>query len=308
MPRYEDDLRTKLSKTRAPVTVGQYIQRLRTLNDNAPLTSMKFLMDFDAMSAKIDGMDKAFTTKTSYYTAVCAVLSMYPKYSRLYKQYLAKTMTNSRDIKTELDKNERNDKQKESIVPMADIIKVRTALGKEFDDATEIDSKVWDRYMGYVLLCLYTMTSPRRNRDYSEAFFVKDEPAKLDPTKNYYVMSDRMFIFSNYKTASVYGEQRIPVPAPLAEILNEYIRNYKEVFPRAKEPSPLLVHFNGLRIHEINGITRLLNRVIGKKIGSSALRHIYLSDKFGPQLEEMKATATAMAQDLGTQREYIKTD
>jgi hypothetical protein len=311
MPRYEDDLRAKLSATRVPVTVGQYIQRLRTLNDNAPLTSMKFLMDFDAMSKKIDAMDKAFTTKTSYYTAICAVLSMYPKYSKLYKKYVEKTMANSREIKNELGKNEKNDKQKESIVPLADIIKVRNSLKKEFDDAKEIDGKVWDRYMGYVLLCLYTMTPPRRNRDYSEMFFCFDEPKVIDKKKNYYIASKRKFIFNNYKTASVYGEQVLDCPKDLAEVLDEYIDMYQRVIERddytTNNEFPLLVHFDGARIHEINGITRLLNKVLGKKIGSSAIRHIYLSDKFAPELEQMKSTATAMAHDLGTQREYIKT-
>lgn len=311
MPRYEDDLRTKLSATRVPVTVGQYIQRLRTLNGNAPLTSMKFLMDFPTISKKIDDMEKSFTTKTSYLTAICAVLKMYPKYSKLYKKYLEKTMTNSREIKKELDTNVRNDKQKESIVPLNDIIEVRNKLKKEFDDAKEIDGKLWDKYMGYILLCLYTMTPPRRNRDYSEMWFCFDEPKVNDKAKNYYIASTHKFIFNNYKTATTYGEQKLDVPADLAKVLDEYIDMYQSVIEgndyKKNNEFPLLVHFNGSRIHEINGITRLLNKVLGKKIGSSALRHIYLSDKFAPELEEMKATANAMGHDLATQREYIKT-
>lgn len=312
MPRYEDDLRTKLSKTRVPVTVGQYIQRLRTLNDNAPLTSMKFLMNFDAISKKIDDMDKAFSTKTSYLTAICAVLSMYPKYSKLHKKYVEKTMANSREMKKELDTNEKNEKQKISIVPLKEIIEVRNSLKKEYDDAKSIDSRVWDRYMAYVLLCLYTMTPPRRNKDYSEMWFCFDTPKTIDKTKNYYIASERKFIFNNYKTSSTYGQQELDVPDDLAEVLNDYIDTYQSVVEgndyRKDNEFPLLVHFNGSRIHEINGITRLLNKAIGKKIGSSALRHIYVSDKFAPELEQMKATANAMGHDLNTQREYIKTN
>jgi hypothetical protein len=311
MPRYEDDLRTRLSKGRLPVTVAQYIQRLRTLNDNAPLTSMKFLMDFDAMTKKIDNMDKAFSTKTSYYTAICAVLSMYPKYSKLYKKFVDKTMSNSREIKKELETNEKNDKQKESIIPLKEIIEIRNRLKKEYDDATEIDGKVWDRYLAYILLCLYTMTPPRRNKDYSEMWFCFEEPKTLDKTKNYYIPSQRKFIFNNYKTASTYGQQVLEVPNELVQVLNNYIDTYQSVIERddysTANEFPLLVHFNGSRIHEINGITRLLNKAIGKKIGSGALRHIYVSDKFAPELKEMKTIASAMGHDLNTQREYIKT-
>ncbi len=311
MPRYEDDLRTKLSATRVAVTVGQYIQRLRTLNDNAPLTSMKFLMDYDTISKKIDDMNKSFTTKTSYLTAICAVLKMYPKYSKLYKKYLEKTMGNSREIKTELDKNERNDKQKESIVPLDQIVEVRNKLKKEFDDSDSITGKLWEKYLGYVLLCLYTLTPPRRNRDYSEMWFTIKEPKVNDKTKNYYIVSTKKFIFNNYKTASTYGQQTLDVPEELAKVLNEYINVYKQVNDKedyTKEGEwPLLVRFSGSRIHEINGITRILNKVLGKKIGSSALRHIYLSDKFAPELKEMKEDSIAMGHSMEVQREYIKT-
>jgi hypothetical protein len=155
------------------------------------------------------------------------------------------------------------------------------------------------------------MTPPRRNKDYSEMYFAFEEPKTIDKTKNYYVASERKFIFNNYKTSSTYGQQTIKVPDDLAEVLNDYIDTYQSVIERndyaTNNEFPLLVHFNGTRIHEINGITRLLNKAIGKKIGSSALRHIYVSDKFAPELEEMKATASAMGHDLNTQREYIKT-
>jgi hypothetical protein len=58
----------------------------------------------------------------------------------------------------------------------------------------------------------------------------------------------------------------------------------------------------------VNAITRVLNRVFGKKIGSSMLRHIYLSDKYKDQNEEMKKDAEAMGHSLDLQRAYIKKD
>jgi len=308
MPRYEDDLRTRLNQNRLPVTVGQYIQRLRVLNDNKPLASMKFLMDFDGITKKIDGMDKAVSTKTSYYTAICAVLSMYPKYSALYGKYIAKTMDHVKVMKDELGTNQRNEKQVESIIPMAQIVKVRDDLHKEFHAAKAITAKVWERYTGYLLLCLYTMSPPRRNRDYSEAYIVTKEDGAKDSDKNYYVTSTDEFIFRNYKTAKTYGEQRVKATPELAKVMTEYLSTYRVVFPDVKEPLPLLMHFDGARLSATNGITRVLNKVIGKKIGSSALRHIYLSEKFGDTLKEMKEVAADMAHDMSTQRDYIKYD
>lgn len=306
MPRYEDDLRTRLGSTRLPVTVGQYIQRLRVLNDNKPLGSMKFLMDFDGISKKIDNMDKALSTKTSYLTAISATLSMFPKYAALYGKYVAKTMENVKVLKDELNTNERNQKQMESIVPMKDILKVREDLHKEFHAAKTITAKVWERYTGYLLLCLYTMQAPRRNRDYSQMFVVTKEASATDKTKNYYVTDTKEFIFRNYKTASTYGEQRIKATPELVTVMTEYMDTYRTVFPTMDEPLPLLMHFDGEPLSAANGITRILNKVMGKKIGSTALRHIYVTDKFGDTLKEMKAVAGDMAHDMGTQRDYIK--
>jgi Mn-dependent DtxR family transcriptional regulator len=38
------------------------------------------------------------------------------------------------------------------------------------------------------------------------------------------------------------------------------------------------------------------------------LRHVYLSDKYKLDMDEMKKDADAMGHNLSTQRDYIKTD
>lgn len=306
MPRYEEDLKTNLGKTRMAITVGQYIRRLRVLNDGEPLASMKFLMDFNAISKKIDDMGKATSTKTSYLTAICAVLSMYPKYSKLYKQYVDKTTGLNKGLQDQLESNLRNEKQEESIVPMKEVVKVRDALKAEIAKGPPL----WDTYLSYLCLCLYTLIQPRRNKDYSEMFFVFDEPKTLDASKNYYILSTDTFIFNNYKTSHFKGEQRVKVSPELADVLERYIEYYMLVIPMDKKETahPLLVLANGKRINPTNGITRILNKALGKNIGSSALRHIFLSNKYGDVLKEMKADAEVMAHGLDTQKDYVKTD
>jgi hypothetical protein len=311
MVRFEDDLRTKMSKTRLPVTVGSYINRLRVINNNAPFSSLKFLMDFDSVMEKIESLNIAKATKTSYLTAISAVLSTFPKYSRLYKKYRDKVMEQSTEQQKELLTNEKTDKQKQSMIPMTDVIKIRDKLKKDYDESETIDSKIWTKISGYLLLCLYTMIPPRRNKDYSEMYFCLDQPKVLDKTKNYYIASTRKFIFNNYKTSKVYGTQEFVVPEELAEVLNEYINVYQQVIKNdysKTEEYPLLVSFNGERLHPINGITRLLNKVIGSKVGSTALRHIFLSDKYADELKEMKEDATMMAHSVQQQKNYTKID
>jgi hypothetical protein len=54
----------------------------------------------------------------------------------------------------------------------------------------------------------------------------------------------------------------------------------------------------------VNAITRILNRIFGRKVAASMLRHIYLSDKY--DIKEMKADADAMGHSLEEQKKYMK--
>jgi hypothetical protein len=65
---------------------------------------------------------------------------------------------------------------------------------------------------------------------------------------------------------------------------------------------------DGEPIVAVNAITRVLNKVFGKKVGSSLLRHIYLSSKYGDTLAEMKKDSAAMGHSLEVQKTYIKND
>ena len=288
MNRFIEDLTAKLNKTRAPVSTGAYIRRLKTLNDNKIFQSMKFLMPTEQIIEKIEATGLSLNTKTSYFTAIVAVLSTFPKYSKIYKVYREKMISNANKIKTQYDTNEKNDKQKESIIELSEVIKIRDELDKNSIE--------------YLLISLYTMCAPRRNKDYSEMFVVFDEPAELDKNKNYYVVSTQKFFFNNYKTAKLYGSQKIDVPEDLVNVLDNFILNHPM---NEQDEFPLLVNSKGKRISNVNGITNILNNVFKKKIGSSALRHIFLNDKFGDSLDERKKIASEMGHSVSTQNSYI---
>jgi hypothetical protein len=72
-----------------------------------------------------------------------------------------------------------------------------------------------------------------------------------------------------------------------------------------KEPVPFLVYRDGEPLHQLNSITRLINSVLGKGVGSSALRHIYITEKYGKVEEEKAKDAEAMAHSVGQQKDYI---
>jgi hypothetical protein len=69
---------------------------------------------------------------------------------------------------------------------------------------------------------------------------------------------------------------------------------------------PFLVNFGGEGLKSINSITRILNKVFGKNIGVSMLRHSYLTSKYGKQSKEMEDDAMKMGHSSGQQKAYIK--
>ena len=56
-------------------------------------------------------------------------------------------------------------------------------------------------------------------------------------------------------------------------------------------------------------MTRTLNKIFGKKIGSSLLRNIFLTDKYNDNAKEMADDVKAMGTSSNTAtNNYIKTD
>jgi hypothetical protein len=60
-------------------------------------------------------------------------------------------------------------------------------------------------------------------------------------------------------------------------------------------------------IEKSQEITRILNKIFGKNIGSSMLRTLYLSNKYSNVIEELKSDTKEMSTSLGTAlNNYIK--
>jgi hypothetical protein len=140
-------------------------------------------------------------------------------------------------------------------------------------------------------------------------YVVKKWSEDMPADRNYYDMATHQFIFNKYKTAKTYGQQTVEVPnteeAPLQRTLATLIKFH----PLGKQKEfKLLVKADGSNLNTVNAITRLLNRIFGKKIGSSMLRHLFLSSKYGEVNKEMEADAAAMGHSTSEQKDYIKYD
>jgi hypothetical protein len=135
---------------------------------------------------------------------------------------------------------------------------------------------------------------PRRSLDFCE-MKIKNYDSKTD---NYYKAGK--FYFNKYKTAKDYGEQVIDVRAKAPEfnaILTKWVKS---------NPTDYLLFSSNQQKLTSPQVTRLLNKLFGKKTSTDLLRHIYLTNKYGKLQDEMKQDAHDMSHSINQQSLYIK--
>lgn len=193
----------------------------------------------------------------------------------------------------------KNDKQKESMIPKEDVQLALNKLKVQADHiykTKDTSAKAMNILTNYILLCLASgiYMEPRRSLDWTE-MKIKNK----DDALNFYDSKTGTFIFNKYKTAKVYNQQTEKVPIELKKILDKWVKYNPNDF--------MLFNTKGGKLTSPNIATRL-NEIFGKKVSTSALRHIYISDKFKnmPSLKELQETASAMSHSIPQMLEYIK--
>ena len=306
-----NELKTKLMESRAESTATAYIRTLTTLNGKAPFKNLSFLKRTDA----IDGLLSSYanTTKKSMLACVVAILTgAGAGFKKAHKHFYEQMMDKVRSAKEADSKNEKTNKQKDAWISWEAVQQKHSDLlstVEGFSKKKSLTATEYDKLLQLTVLSLYTMIPPRRNQDYLFMHVVKKLTDSCAPDKNYYDMTAGRFVFRKYKTAKTYGEQVEEIPKPLQNLLTLFLR-FHPLRGNLKTAAeiPLLVSHDGKPLTTGNAITRILNKVLGGRVGASMLRHIYLSSKYGDKLEEMKKDSALMGHSLDEQRAYVKTD
>lgn len=290
-------------------TATSYIKILMNLNGGKAFNNLAFLKNKDAIMAKLGEYSES-TQKSTLGTivAVLTALKDKPTYKALYNFYYER-MSSASKAAREADTTEKTDTQQMNWIKWDDVLAKRNELQEKLPTSKTklLSVAMWNNMLSYVILCLYTMIPPRRNLDYQNLYVVKKWNDKMDTDKNYYDLSAQKLIFNKYKTSKAHGKQEIDIGdnKELRDALSLYIQFHPD---RKKPEYRLLVNMDGSALASINSITRILNKIFDKNIGSTMLRHVYLSDKYKLDMDEMKKDADAMGHNLSTQRDYIKTD
>jgi len=301
------DLSKKLREEKkvAESTANAYIRAMYILNGKESFKSLIFLKN----TAGIEDLIKKYADSTvkTIYASIVSVLSLFkdkPTYKKVYQHYYDLMMGKSEEAKQN-ESSDKTKKQTDNWITWYEVQKKVAELREkvaEFKSNKSITPQQYESLLHYLIVSLYTETQPRRNQDYLDMFVSKKQPTETE--HNYVVLTKTKptsLIFNKFKTSKKYGQQTLEIPETLSTVISEYLKFH----PLKKNSTfKFLVSSDGTPITAVNAITRVLNKIFGKRVGSSMLRHIFLSTKY--DIKEMEKDANAMGHSVEEQKKYMK--
>jgi integrase len=296
-------------------SIKMYVRNLEKLNDNMPLKNFNFLKNTEDILSKLEKYKD--NTKRGYIISITSALSTdknsKPK-KKMYEEYFKIMINMNKELKQKESLNEKTETQSKNWVNWEEVDEKFNELGNKvesFVGSKEINSNNYNTLLSYVILGLYYYLPPRRNLDYQKMNIVKSYNNELPNDLNYLDYDNQEFIFNVFKTAKKEGQQRIKIPDQLMELIKTYLK-YHPVIKGKKITktinTPFLVYYSGNNLDKVNSITRILNKVFGKSVGSSMLRHSFLSNKYADVLKNQKEDAKLMGHSVSQQKDYVKID
>jgi hypothetical protein len=289
-----------------------YVKNLTRLNDGE-VKNLKFLENVEEVQKKLEKFKPS--TRKAYLTCIVSVLGSLPskKNDKIKTKYYS-ILNDAVKTMKETPSEQMTKTQSDNWLDWEGVTKVFEDNFKEVEsfatNKTLTDAQ-YTKLLNLMVLSLYILVPPRRNEDYSK-MVVKNSVKEGDSTEqNYLDLTKKEFIFNVFKTAKKFKDENkvFQIPDSLFNIILLYLKHHPIIhgkkIPKDAEV-PFLVYKDGSRLDKINSITRILNKIFGKKIGVSMLRHSYLTNKFGDVNKEKEEIADAMGHSVITQGQYIK--
>lgn len=287
-----------------------YSSNIKRLNDGEIPKNLNFLKEFETVIKKLEKYKP--NTQRSYLISIVSLLKEEPKMKKHYDKYYQLMMQYNKDLQTN---NEKSETQKTNWIDQADVLKTYAELKTVVSPLIEkkkLTEREYNDFLSFVILSLYCLQPPRRNADYQLCLVIKKYDAETSDKKfNYLDLSTWKFYFNNYKTAGTYKCQVVDVNDDLKEVLQTYLTKISPLRTELKKKTAvyLLCNYEGEPLLAVNSITRILNKIFGKRIGVSMLRNIYLTSKYSSKINQLNEDATAMGTSSNTiQNQYVKLD
>jgi len=302
----EDIFKNKVSESSRKL----YIRNLKRLNDGKEISNFKFLNDSDEVLNKISHYKP--NTRRSYIISIVSLLKTLSdekkKFKKLYETYYDILDEMNVELRDQTKKTKKESIEWEEKKEIESIFSEKLEFINDIRNKKKLNEQEWNMLLYIMTAGLFLLQAPRRNKDYQELFITKNYKEGMDQTKNYLDVKKKVFVFNVYKTKKTYKTQIIDISSKLLALIKLYLKfhplrvNYNNGLL-----VPFLVNFEGSPLPNNNSITRILYKVFNKKIGSSMLRKIYLTDKYKDVMENLKEDASSMGTSTSTiQNNYIK--
>lgn len=285
-----------------------YMNSLRKIyhaieGDNVVPNSLGFLMKTDEINEflkqlKTDNTRKAYMNHIVVFLLLLNKITPSPDIDVVIKDLRGRVETLNSNYTTFNKTNVKSERQEKNWISVSEIIAIAKKLKNE-------------NYQAYACIMIH-LYIPMRNdlptlikmthRQYDKLPFEKKRVTNAIIETSYRKYEIRM---NDYKTNHSYKETAIQVPTELIPIVVKLIK----CIDKHSDIKYLIVNPNDGQPMTKNYYTQYLNRIFkhtGKKISSSILRNIVLSEKYGKTVKEMKEMAQNMMHSEETQRSYIK--
>jgi hypothetical protein len=297
-------------------SIKKYIRELKHLAGTKKLTQLDFLWDEDAVRERLlktyknkEASDNTIKNRLTTILATLRVAEMadcIPGYKKLHDEY-------NKKLKNVEDTGDKNEKQKEYYMTKEEVAEKTKSLKEK-----TVGAKAgFTQHQNYMIWCLFTKITPRRNLDYWLMDVVEGDVdwKTLPEERNYLMMKEKLLVFNQHKNTRYAKEKGVVEKISLAgnDEMMKIITDYLEFVPKPKAPEihkHLLCHKNGSRWEASDHISDELKKISGKKyFGTNALRHI-IAEHNAParqQLDAMKKEAEEAGHALNTHMfVYIK--
>ena len=308
-----EQLREKINADRKvkPITIDGYLRNIRMLANATTGQDFDGNIDFlkDITAIKLELKNKPLSTQKTYLASISVVGGVGGLDEAVLSKYRTTLAATKDAYRENLAGRNKNEREADNWVDLKDLEKILKSLGRNVrernigkkEDLTKKDFKLLQQF---VIASLYLLDNEPRRNIYSSMKIISD-PKDVEAGKNYLYVKGRnkkYFIINQQKSKKFRGKtQNILINSKLNKVLNIWLKYNKS--------GNLLLDSLGKQMNG-NQLTKALNVIFedtGKKISSSMLRKIWLSDTYGETLTKMEESANAMGHSTGTAAlHYIK--
>jgi len=224
------------------------------------------------------------------------------KHNEQYKAWLLVAIKENRDSYLDQEKSDKEKKNWATFDEIKNTFEIFYNENKHLlkvENRNLLNNQEWNKLLD---LIIFSVTSgyfipPRRSLDWAEMKINKINTEE----DNYIDFDTNEIVFTKYKMSNLYNAQRSKLPKKLKKILKRFIK-------LSGDNEYLLTKNNGSKFTSTD-VGNSLNKILGRNISTSMLRHIFLTDFYKdiPHMAEMQQCAYDMGHSIDSAlRYYVK--